>query len=115
MNPSMSPVTKKWLAILQKRFGVGFEFAEHLVPFLERFAAQEPTNDEWEQMLRAIAAAYRSCDPSSESDTLDEVRTLLGQFVTEMKKLDETLKVLSVYMERVRQRIYRPDPGRTLH
>ncbi len=111
----MSPRTKKWLGILTQDYGVEAEFCDHLVPFLERFSAEEPGREECEQMLRAIAAAYRACESSAERQPFQEVRALLGQFVTEMKKLDESLKVLSAYLERVRQHIYSLPSGRILH
>ncbi len=110
----MSPVTKQWLHLLETRFGVGPEFASHLLPVLERFAEQEPSAAEREKILRGVAAAYRSCQVV-QTDSVDEVKLLLTQFVTELKKLDETLKVLGVYLERVRQRISRPSPRRMLH
>ena len=115
LETGMSPVTKKWLRVLESKFRVGSDFSAHLEPLLRHLDAQKLSDDQLKEILCGIAAAYRSCEPSSENDSLGEVRVLLGQFVTEMKKLDETLKVLSVYLERVRQRIHRPTPGRTLH
>ena len=109
----MSPVTKKWLQVLEARFGVSHEFGRRLAPFLDRFAAQEPTPEEWEQTLRAIAAAHRSC--AFEDSTLEDVQDLFGQFVLEVKKLDETLQVLGTYVERIRKGVHRPVPGRVLH
>jgi hypothetical protein len=115
LETGMSPVTKKWLRVLESKFRVGSDFSTHLEPLLRHLDAQKLNDDQLKEILCGIAAAYRSCEHSSENDSLGEVRVLLGQFVTEMKKLDETLKVLSVYLERVRQRIHRPTPGRTLH
>ena len=109
----MSPITKKWLVVLEAKFGVDAEFSSHLVPFLDRFAAQEPTFEEWEQTLRAIAAAHRACDVKEEG--LDEIDGLMGHFVTEMKKLDETLQVLKAQLDRVRTHMFHPDPQRILH
>ncbi|MFQ5514254.1 MAG: hypothetical protein ACE5FG_07400 [Myxococcota bacterium] len=111
----MSAAAKKLLGLLESRYGVEPGFSRHLAPFLERFAAEEPSPEECEAMLRAIAAAYRACDPTGKAEGIEEVRVLLSQFVTEMRKLDETLKVLSAYLDRVRQRLYRSDPRRTLH
>ena len=111
----MSPFTKKLIGLLEARYGVEGDFSDHLVPFLDRFVAEEPSAEEYDQMLRAIAAAYRSCAPSGEGEPLDEVRDLVSGFVTEMKKLDETLKVLSAYLDRVRTRLYRDSPRRTVH
>ncbi len=105
---------KKWLQVLEAEFGVGPEFSGHLMPFLEWFADQPPSAAERERILMGIAAAYRSCQ-GVQTDSVEEVRLLLSEFVTELKKLDETLKVLGVYLERVRQRIQRPALRRVVH
>ncbi len=110
----MSPLAKRWLHVLETEFGVGPEFSGHLLPVLEGFAEQEPSAEERERMLLGVAAAYRSCQ-EVQTDSVEEVRQLLSQFVTELKKLDETLKILSVYLERVRQRIKRSSPRRVIH
>ena len=110
----MSPAAKKWLHVLEAEFGVGPEFSGHLMPFLEWFADQQPNAAERKKLLMGIAAAYRSCQ-EVQTDSVEEVRLLLSEFVTELKKLDETLKVLGVYLERVRQRIKRPGLRRVIH
>ncbi len=107
-------MAKKWLHLLEAEFGVGPEFSEHLMPFLEWFADQQPNTAEREKMLMGVAKAYRSCQ-EVQPDSVEEVRLLLSEFVTELKKLDETLKVLGVYLERVRQRIKRPALRRVIH
>ena len=84
------------------------------MPFLEWFADQQPSAAEREKILMGIAAAHRSCQ-GVQTDSVEEVRLLLSEFVTELKKLDETLKVLGVYLERVRQRIKRPALRRVVH
>ncbi len=107
-------MAKRWLHVLEADFGVVPEFSGHLMPFLEWFADQQPSASEREKILMGIAAAYRSCQ-EIQTDSLEEVRLLLSEFVTELKKLDETLKVLGVYLERVRQRIKRPALRRVIH
>jgi len=110
----MSPEAKRWLYVLEVRFGVGPEFSSHLLPVLEQLAAQQPSAEEGERILKGVAAAYLSCQ-QLQTDSVDEARVLLTQFVTELKKLDETLKVLSVYLERVRERIKHPTLRRVFH
>jgi hypothetical protein len=40
---------------------------------------------------------------------------LVGQFVTEMKKIDESLKVVTVFLDRLRQQLGAPEATRVLH
>ena len=39
----------------------------------------------------------------------------MGQFVSELKKIDESLKVVGVFLERLRSQLGAPDEERTLH
>ena len=110
----MSPQARKCVQLLESRFGVAPDFSAHLVPILERCMNQGLSTDEWDGMLGGVAAAYR-CSNEVEIGHVDEVRGLLSQFVTEMKKLDENLKVLGVYLERVHQRLQQPGARRLLH
>ncbi len=110
----MSPEAKRWLYVLEARFGVSPKFSSHLLPVLEPLAAQQRSAEEREKVLKGVAAAYRSCQ-ELQTDSVDEARFLLTQFVTELQKLDETLKVLGVYLERVRERIKHPTQRRVIH
>ena len=94
------------------------EFAEHLEPLLERIEALAPEPEERDQLLHGVAAAYRSARalrrrPRAESD----VRVLVEEFQGEIRKMDESLKVMSVYLERLQQRMRLPSPPaeRLLH
>lgn len=110
----MSSARKKLVALLEERFGVRPEFAGHLAPVLERFAAQEPTNEEWEQALSGVAAAYnvlREPDPR----TSQEIRVLVGEFLSELRKIDESLKVVSVYLDRIRGHLHPGPSNRIIH
>ena len=114
MKESMSPQARKCVQLLESRFGVAPDFAAHLLPILECCVEQGLPRERWERILSGVAAAYRSSN-EVEIGHVDEVRGLLSQFVTEMQKLDENLKVLGVYLERVHQRLQKPTARRLLH
>lgn len=104
--------TKKLMDMLEERYGVPREFAVPLIPMLERVASQEPSLDEWTLVLGGVARAYRASQ--GESD-VEEVSGLMGQFSSELRKLDESLKVLSVYLERVQQQLHPSLGSRLIH
>ncbi len=91
--------TEKLMATLETRFGVPREFATPLLPVLARVASQQPTSAEWSVLLSGVARAYRAS--RSEGGEVDAMYELLNRFAAELRKLDESLKVLSVYLERV--------------
>ena len=53
--------------------------------------------------------------PPLELNSLEEVQLLLRSCGSELKKLDETLKVLNVYLQRVRRNMRTPSQPRVLH
>ncbi len=110
----MTALGKKLADILEGKFGVGAEFSAHLLPVFERIAEQRPSAEEWEQLLRGVAQAYHATR-RQETRTLDEVDRLAGPVVSELKKMDESLKVLSVHLERLRQAMSAPPESRFLH
>jgi len=109
----MKEFRQKLENVLVAKFGVGREFTAHLMPLLEAIARTRPKAEDWERTLACIGAAYRS--RSEELDALDETRALVGQFVAELKRVDESLKVLGVYLERLRDTLAKPAQPRTLH
>lgn len=104
--------TKKLMEMLEDRYGVPREFATPLIPMLERVASQEPSLDEWTLVLGGVARAYRA---SQGEGDVDEVCGLMNQFSSELRKLDESLKVLSVYLERVRHQLHPSLGSRLIH
>ena len=110
----MSDVITAWNRELERRFGVRAEFARCLLPLLEPLVRSCEDASERESILHAVAAAYRSTAPeSSAADASAELQLLCGQFLSELRKMDESLKVLSVVLQRVRQQMARspaPDP-----
>ena len=113
----MSKAARKWRQVLEERYGVKPEFAGHLLPLLERVAVQQPSVEEWERMLHGVAAAYRAQRPAGRAPGgEDEARVLADQFLGELRKIEESLKVLGVYLERLRQRVKQPrQQVRVLH
>ncbi len=114
----MSSATKKWRRLLEERFGVQSEFAAHLEPLLERIEALAPASEERDQLLHGVAAAYRSTRVLRRRQRAEgDVRVLVEEFQGEIRKMDESLKVMSVYLERLQQRMRLPNPPaeRLLH
>jgi len=108
--------TEKLMETLETRFGVPREFATPLIPVLERVASQQPSSAEWTAVLGGVARAYRASQGEEDKGgEVDEVCGLMNQFAGELKKLDESLKVLSVYLERVHQQLHPSLGSRLLH
>ena len=110
----MSPFHRKIVELLEGRYGVSPAFAEQFVPVFEQVAQNRPTSEDWEALMECLAAAYRTL-PQVEDKTLAEAQVLVGQFVSELKKIDESLKVVGVFLERLRTQLGAPDEERTLH
>lgn len=110
----MSPFHKKIVEVLEGRYGVSPVFAEQFVPVFDQVAQSRPSSDDWEQLMECVAAAYRAV-PQVEDKALHEAQVLVGQFVTEMKKIDESLKVVTVFLDRLRSQLGAPDADRILH
>lgn len=109
----MKELRQKIEDVLAEKFGVSREFAVHLMPLLEVVAGGQPRAEDWERALRCVAAAYHS--RTEEIDSLDETRVLVRQFITELKRMDESLKVLGVYLERLRDTLANPSAPRIVH
>lgn len=110
--------TDKLMEMLEERFGVPRDFAIPLMPMLERVALQEPSTEEWMLVLGGVARAYRASQGEGEGQgdgEIGEVSGLMTQFSSELRKLDESLKVLSVYLERVRQQLHPSLGSRLIH
>ncbi len=111
--------------VLEDRFGVPREFAAPLLPMLERVASRDPSSEEWLGVLEGIAGAYRvsgvsgfsvpSRDEGQDEAAEGEVDGLMRQFSGELRKLDESLKVLTAYLERVHQQLHPSLGSRLLH
>lgn len=114
----MKSLARRWMQVLEERYGVGREFAGHLLPILERLAGQKPTVDEWDQMFHGVAAAYRTGRRHTQShEAHHEAGVLVEEFSDELRKLEESLKVIGACLERLRQSVVAPPPtlARSLH
>ncbi len=113
----MSSSAKKWTQTLEERFGLRPECAGHLIPILERLAAQQPSVQEWDQLLNGLVAAFRAGRTPRNPTRAAETRALVDQFLAELQKLDESLTVLGVCLERLQRRVAGPPsaPERMLH
>ena len=106
------------MQVLEERFGVRREFAGHLMPLLEKLAAQQTSVEEWDQLLHGVAAAYRAGRVDGRGDESEgEVRLLVDQCSAELQKLEEAMKVLGVCLERLERRLDLPTStvARLLH
>jgi hypothetical protein len=110
----MTAFSKKLMQILETRFGVGPEFSDHLGPLLERFGSRQPSAEECEELLVNLASAYQASRVAG-LQSLREVNVLVGQVESEVKKMDEALKVLGVCIERLRQQMKVPSRPHVLH
>jgi hypothetical protein len=103
-----------------ERLGVSAELRDALCRRLEPIA---PTlsEDAYQAALAGIAAAHdvhRVGEAALERSMGDlrEIQRLLGAFSDEMKKLDEALRVLSTYVQRMRTKSSSaPERPRTVH
>jgi hypothetical protein len=112
----MSDVTTAWIRELERRFGVRAEFARCLLPLLEPLVRSCADASERESILHAVAAAYRTTAPeASAGDRGAELQLLCGQFLSELRKMDESIKVLSAVLQRVRQQMARSAASDPLH
>jgi hypothetical protein len=110
----MSPFHRKIVELLEGRYGVSPAFAEQFVPVFEQVAQSRPSSDDWEALMACLASAYRSL-AQEEDKTISEAQVLVGQFVSELQKIDESLKVIGVFLERLRVQLGAPQVLRTLH
>ncbi len=110
----MSRSSRKMLQLLEVQYGVDRGFTEHLAPLLERFAASEPSAEEWDHLVKGLVAAYRACQRRG-AEPQDEVKVLAGDVASELQKIEESLKVLGVYLMRIQQRLSGDAPGPLLH
>ena len=102
-----------------EQLGVGPDLREALTNRLEALA---PTlsEDAYRAALAGVAAAHdvhRIGEEGRERNTRDyqEIQRLLAMFSGEMKKLDEALRVLSSYVQRMRTRAQSREPKATVH
>ena len=112
----MAEVEKNWVRELQLRFGVREEFSRRLLPLLRTLASHSPSDKEWATALLAVADAYCATLPAAgAAPSLDETLRLFSQFSAELRKMDESLKVLAACVARVRSQVRRSVPGDPIH
>ena len=110
----MDPFVAKLQELLVERFGIQPEFTAQLAPLLERVSSQALSSEEWEELLHCVAQAYRLREERDEV-AIGETQTLMRHFVAELRKMDESLKVLGVFLDRLRENVTRPDRSRAIH
>ncbi len=110
----MSRSTRKMRELLQEQYGVDPGFTDPLVPLLERFAETAPSPQEWEDLVQGLVVAYRASQDTP-AEPREEVQVLLQDAGAELRKLDESLKVLRVYLLRIQRTLKRGFFRRVLH
>ena len=96
---------REWVGLLEEHYGVSREFAGHLAPLLERLARGAPSREDWDTLLGGVAAAFRASRTGAEARPSEELDAMLDQFSTELQKLDESMKVLTAFLERLERRV----------
>ena len=102
-----------------ERLGVGGELRDALCRRLEAIAATL-SEDAYQAALAGIAAANEvHCVGEAALERsmgdLREIQRLLGAFSEEMRKLDEALRVLSTYVQRMRSKSSETVRPRSVH
>jgi hypothetical protein len=110
----MAELEKHWIRELELRFGVRAEFSQRLLPLLRSLAASGPSDTEWSAVLLAVADAYGTAAAGTES-AADETLRMFSQFHLELRKMDESLKMLAACLSRVRTQLRRTVPGGSIH
>jgi hypothetical protein len=100
--------------VLEAQYGLDSGFTGHLTPLLERFAASGPSTEDWEHLVQALVAAYRTCQRTPLTPR-DEARVLLQDVAGELRKIEESLKVLSAYFVRIQSSLRGGGRRRVLH
>jgi len=99
-----------------RRRGVASEFSASICDRLAPFS-EDLTPELYDAVLSGVAMAYgvhrRGVEASRENGpNVREVERLMGGFVSELRKLDETLETLAAYVTRLRTQT---GPDDTLH
>jgi hypothetical protein len=112
----MADVEESWVRELERRYGVRPDFSRRLLPLLRSAAARSPTTAEWSAVLLVVADAYGTAVAAdAQAPAVDETLRMLSLFNAELRKMDESLKVLSACLARVRTRVRRSVPGEPAH
>jgi hypothetical protein len=86
--------------MLEAQYGIDSAFTGHLAPLLESFEASALSAKERARLLQSVIAAYRYSQRPT-AFPAEEVRALLEDVEAEFRKIDESLKVLGVYLLRI--------------
>ncbi len=105
----MARPTEQLLQILEERFGVRPDLSRPLEALLERATAEEWPPGAWDALMCGVAEAFRAGHEAG-TEARDEVHVLAGELGVELRKMDESLKVLVVYLERIRTQLRPPAP-----
>jgi hypothetical protein len=105
----MARSAEKLLALLEERLGARPELSDPLRGLLHRIGSGSLSAGEWDALLRGLAEAFRAGHQAG-VEARDEVHVLASELGSELRKVDESLKVLGVYLERIRDRLRPPTP-----
>ncbi len=101
-----------------KQLGVSSIFRDAMLGPLEKAMSQQ-SPESYQALLMGVAIAQRGHKRAEDSlhqgfENLREVQQLMDSFGGELKKLDEAVKILAAYVERMRSRA-NPAPDQIVH
>ncbi len=108
----MARPSEKLLQLLEERVGVRPGLSRELEALLERASAEQWPPGAWDALLGGVAEAFRAGHEAG-TEARDEVHVLASELSVELRKIDESMKVLLVYLERIRTQL-RPPAQRLL-
>ena len=111
----MTKKTRELMRVLSEEFGVDADFAEQLTPLLDLCAEHQDTAEGRAAILGCVAGAFRRSQGVATTGVREEVGVLIREFRAELRKVDESLKVLLAFLSRIRKHVDPPPSSRTVH
>lgn len=105
------------LTTLVARFGVAEGFVQGLAPLLDRCDLSELSASARDEVLGALAAVYHGAEDAARKtvDPGQEAVVLVDELRSELRKMDESLKVLGAFVAKLRKQIEPPAQRRLFH
>ncbi|NRA02946.1 MAG: hypothetical protein HRU00_10125 [Myxococcales bacterium] len=113
----MSIKATRLVASLIERFGVPESFAQGLSPLLNHCDLSELDSAGRDQLLGALAALYRGVEDSGRptAELGQDAVVLVDELRSELRKMDESLKVLGAFVAKLRKQIEPLEKQRLIH
>ena len=113
----VSTKTPELLMTLIERFGVAESFAQGLAPLLDRCDLAELDATARDELLGGLAAVYHGVEDAGRktADPGEEAVVLVDELRSELRKMDESLKVLGAFVAKLRKQIEPSTQKRLVH